>query len=117
MNENKKTYLAKRQLAAIEGFYIHLAVFVLVMAILLAVNIATGPAWWVQWPFLGWGIGVLGHAFAVFGHSPAALAGWEQRKMGDLKRRLDQEEGGVPGQTKPPGPINPDRPGENRASS
>lgn len=117
MNEHKKTFLAERQLAAIKGFYIHLAVFVLVMAILVAINFATGPAWWVQWPFLGWGIGVLGHAFAVFGRSPAALARWEQRKIDDLKRRLEQEEAEAQGQTKAPGPIDKGRPSESRAAS
>ena len=117
MNEHKKTFLAKRQLAAIRGFYIHLAVFVLVMVMLIAINGATGPVWWAQWPFLGWGIGVLGHAVAVFGHSPAALAGWEQRKLDELKRRLEQAEGEVHGETKPPASINLDRPGESRAAS
>ncbi len=99
MNEHKKLYLAKRQVAAIKGFYIHLAVFVLVMALLLAINVATGDDWWVQWPFFGWGVGVIGHAIAVFGHSPGAVsqspgivARWEQRKIAELTRRLEEVE-------------------------
>ncbi len=92
MTEDEKLSLAKRQVAAIKGFYIHLAVFALVMAVLLAIDLGTGSGWWVQWPLLGWGVGVLGHAFGVFGHSPGALARWEQKKVAEIKRRLDEAE-------------------------
>ena len=63
MNEHEKAAKAAQRVEAITGFYIHLVVFVLVMALLLAVNwLGTPDIWWVQWPFLGWGIGVLVHA-------------------------------------------------------
>jgi hypothetical protein len=75
---------AKRQVAAMKGFYIHLAVFVLVLAGLLAINAASSGSWWVQWVFLGWGIGVLAHALAVFGRAPRAVAEWEERKTKQL---------------------------------
>ena len=81
--------LARRHVAAIKGFYIHLAVFVLVNALLLVLNASTGAPWWAQWPLLGWGIGVIGHAIAVFGSAPGALARWEARKTEEVKRRLD----------------------------
>ena len=90
MNDNANLNLAKRQVAAIKGFYIHLAVFVLVMGILLAIDATTGPGWWVQWPLLGWGAGLLAHAFVVFGQSPSMVANWEARKVEAVKRRLDE---------------------------
>ena len=84
---------AKRQVEAIKGFYIHLAVFVPVIAVLFIINAAaTGPEWWVQWPFLGWGVGIIGHALTVFGSSPGIVARWEQRKIEALKRNLDATE-------------------------
>jgi fatty acid desaturase len=92
MDEQEKLALAKRQVAAIKGFYIHLIVFVLVIALLLAINIVTGSGWWVQWVFLGWGIGVLGHAFGVFGHFPGAVARWEHKKVAEIMHRLDERE-------------------------
>jgi fatty acid desaturase len=75
---------AKRRLGAIKGFYIHLAVFTLVVAGLLAVDLATGGEWWVHWVLLGWGIGVVAHAIAVFGRLPRAVTEWEQRKLRQL---------------------------------
>jgi hypothetical protein len=78
---------AKRRLAAIKGFYIHLAVFALVLTGLLVVNLAAGGEWWVHWVVLGWGIGVLAHAIAVFGRASRMVAEWERRKL----RQLMQE--------------------------
>ena len=90
MNENANLALAKRQVAAIKAFYIHLAVFVLVMGLLFTIDATTGPEWWAQWPFLGWGAGLLAHAFIVFGHSPGMIANWEAKKVEAVKRRLDE---------------------------
>lgn len=72
---------AQRHVAALKGFYIHGTVFVLVNLLLLAVNIVTASPWWVQWPFAGWGIGLLGHAIAVFGRAPRFAKDWEARQI------------------------------------
>lgn len=77
---------ALKQVAAIEGFYIHLAAFAAVLIGLLALNWATDDSWWVQWVFAGWGIGVAAHAFAVFGKAPAAVREWEHRKLREYMR-------------------------------
>jgi hypothetical protein len=48
------------------GFRIHLITYVAVNALLLAINLVTSPdKLWFYWPLLGWGIGILGHAYAV----------------------------------------------------
>jgi hypothetical protein len=89
VNEHEKAAKAAQRVEAITGFYIHLVVFVLVMALLLAVNwLGTPDIWWVQWPFLGWGIGVLLHAFAVFGSMPNYIANWQLRKIKELKDKM-----------------------------
>ena len=85
MAEHDKAVAAQRQVEAITAFYIHLAVFVIVIGILAAVNIMTAPDWWVQYPFLGWGFGILGHALAVFGRMPAFVTRWQLRKIRDIK--------------------------------
>ncbi len=72
---------ARRHVAALRGFYIHALIFALVIALLVAINVVTYAAWWVQWPILGWGVGLVGHAVGVF--MPINLFGgdWEQRKI------------------------------------
>jgi len=82
--DREKFARAKRHVEAIKGFYIHLAVFVLVLAVLFAVNYAVGGPWWVQWAFLGWGVGIVGHAIGVFGRSPRLFEDWERRKLKKL---------------------------------
>ena len=88
MDEREKLARATQQVEAITGFYIHFVVFVLVMILLLVINWAVSPFWWVQWPFLGWGIGLLAHAFAVFGGAPHFITKWQLRKIKELKDKM-----------------------------
>jgi hypothetical protein len=87
-DEHDKLARAVRQVEAITGFYIHLVVFVLVMVLLLIINMVVSPIWWVQWPFLGWGLGVLLHAFAVFGQVPRFIVKWQLKKIKELKDKM-----------------------------
>ena len=86
---------ARRHVEALKGFYIHLLVFFCVMSGLAAINFVTRTEWWVQWPFLGWGIGVIAHGASVL--SPIRLFGreWEERKIQERLRRTS------PGQPAP----------------
>jgi hypothetical protein len=89
MNEHDKAVKAAKQVEALTGFYIHLIVFVLVMVVLAVANwLATPDVWWVQWPLLGWGIGVLAHALIVFGPMPNPITNWQLRKIKQLKDRM-----------------------------
>lgn len=48
------------------GFFFHFSAYVLVNAILIAVNLLLTPdKLWFYWPLLGWGIGILAHGLAV----------------------------------------------------
>lgn len=80
-SDDEKLARARRRVAALKGFYIHLTVFVLVMAGLVIVNLLTGGPWWVLWALFGWGIGLLAHGLAVSTHISRAIANWEQRKL------------------------------------
>ena len=55
---------AKRRAEAIQGFYIHLIVYLVVNAGLFALNAIQrdGGGWWFYWAAAGWGIGLLVHA-------------------------------------------------------
>jgi uncharacterized protein (DUF486 family) len=84
MDEAEKFRDAKRQVARLKGFYVHATVFVLVLLGLLTVNVWSGPPYWVQWVFVGWGIGMIGHAIGVFGHRLGWSSNWEARKLKQL---------------------------------
>lgn len=48
------------------GFLFHFSTYVLVNAILIAVNLIFTPGkLWFIWPLLGWGIGLLAHGLAM----------------------------------------------------
>ena len=67
------------------GFYIHFVIFILVIAGLAAVNwLFTPEVWWAQWPFLGWGIGVLAHALCALGGPSNPVTRWQLRKLREL---------------------------------
>jgi hypothetical protein len=61
-----------------DGFRIHLVMYLAVNALLLVINLVTSPdKLWFYWPLLGWGIGILAHAFAVYrgGEKPVRSSG------------------------------------------
>ena len=66
--ENREAYQrAKKRVEAKIGFYIHLAVYVVVNILLIIINLNTSTQYfWFKWPLIGWGIGVLFHALGVF---------------------------------------------------
>ena len=87
MDDKERLRNAVRQVRRLEGFYIHTAVFVLVMVVLAALNIYLGQPYWVMWVFLGWGIGAIGHAIAVFGRRGSFFSAWEHRKIKELMNK------------------------------
>ena len=84
LTEAERRERAIRRVAAIKGFYVHLAVYLVVIAGLIVVDALTGSNWWVQWVIFGWGIGVAAHAVAVFGRASKYVSDWEDRKIKQL---------------------------------
>ncbi|MEQ1577409.1 MAG: 2TM domain-containing protein [Hyphomicrobium sp.] len=87
-SEEEKYIAAKAHVAALKGFYIHLTVFVAVMTGLIGADYAGGGSWWVQWPLIGWGLGVLGHAYLVFSPANTAASTWEERKIKETMAKM-----------------------------
>jgi hypothetical protein len=48
------------------AFRIHVAVFVVIIALLGFIDWYTAEPYWIHWVFLGWGAGVALHAFLAF---------------------------------------------------
>ena len=81
---------ARRRAAAKLSFLFHLAVYGIVNALLITINLTTSPEYyWFKWPLMGWGIGILFHAaatFLFFGGS--RLKEWMvQRELANLQRK------------------------------
>lgn len=60
----------KRTRGALMALAGHAGTYAIVIAGLAVIDAATGPGWWVQWPAMGWGIGV---ALQTFGTLMAVL--------------------------------------------
>ena len=88
MSQEEKLAEARRQVAAIKGFFLHFFVFGVVTLGLAIINAATGGRWWVQWVLLGWGIGVIAHGLFVFMGRSSYIADWERRKIKELADRM-----------------------------
>ncbi|MEO1159582.1 MAG: 2TM domain-containing protein [Pseudomonadota bacterium] len=72
----------------IKGFYSHLAVYVIVTAVMATANLLTTPDnLWFIWPMLGWGLGVASHGLAVFEILSLFGVDWEKRQ---IKQRMQR---------------------------
>ena len=77
------------------SFFGHLAIYLVVNLVLLALNLLTSPgSLWFYWPLLGWGIGVAAHGIAVYGADIARnlLGRLEEGEMQRLRKAAKSDE-------------------------
>jgi hypothetical protein len=93
MNEQGIRYQrAKARVEELRGFWIHLGVYVIVNLLLFLINIITSPDnLWFYWVLLGWGIGIVAHAFAVFGFGRLFGADWEEKKIREIMEKEEKD--------------------------
>jgi transcriptional regulator with XRE-family HTH domain len=73
---------ALRYVRKLRGFYMHLMQYALVIPFLWLINWITNEHYlWAIWPTLGWGLGILLHAFRVY--QPGGFLGpqWERNEV------------------------------------
>ena len=93
MDEQEKYRQAKQRVAEIKGFYLHLVVFVIINAALVGINLVTDRSrLWFYWPLIGWGVGLLAHAFSTFGISGFLGTEWEERKIREILETQDKRD-------------------------
>jgi len=94
--DKDKLKRAKKQVEEIKGFYIHLAIYIVINAFIL-INIfiramSDGDSFWefgtLFTPFF-WGIGLAFHASKVFGYNPFFGKKWEERQ---IKKYIEKDE-------------------------
>jgi transcriptional regulator with XRE-family HTH domain len=81
-SQSAEEILAFKQVRKLKDFYIHLANYVLVIAVLTVVNALTTPnRWWVQWVIIGWGIGVFSHWLQISERFGLLGSKWEKEQV------------------------------------
>ncbi len=89
MSEDEIYKLARKRVEEKKGFYSHLAAYVIVNAVLIAIWFFTGAGFpWFVFPLIGWGIGLAFHFLGVMVFNRET--GWERRqieKEAELLRR------------------------------
>lgn len=79
---------ARQQVLALKYYYIHLTVYLVVNALLIAINFLTTPeAWWWYFPLLGWGIGIGIHTVSVLGWGRRLGWKWEKKKIREIVKK------------------------------
>lgn len=69
--QNDKREAAIKRLKAKRGFRIHLAIYLIVNTLLMAIWALSGAAYfWPAWAMLGWGIGLIFHGWSVHLQKP-----------------------------------------------
>ena len=86
--EDQEAY--KRAMKRVEakfGFKIHLAIYVAVSILLLIIHFSSSTEYfWVKWPIMGWGIGVIFHALGVYVFSGRSMVTEEM-----IKKEMERE--------------------------
>jgi hypothetical protein len=87
VNVNEERYQrARKHVEELKGFYVHLAIYLIVNSGLFLLNVLTSDGWWFYWPLIGWGIGLAAHGFSVFIEDSRFARDWEARKIRELMR-------------------------------
>ena len=75
---------AKEHVKELKGFYGHLLIYVVFVCFFIFLNFNSTSFPWAIFPIVGWGIGVLSHAFGVFEWNPFFSKEWEKRKIAEF---------------------------------
>lgn len=90
LDKEEKYIRAKKRVDDLKAFYSNIGAYCLVIPMLFVINRLTVPNFqWFWFPMIGWGFGILMHAFQVFGLSNLFGSNWEERK---IQKILEQNE-------------------------
>lgn len=82
-------YRAKKRVEAIRGFYGSLISYCVVIPVLIFINLTYMSKFqWFWFPMCGWGMGLLIHAFGVFGYGSR----WEERKIKEILKQEKEKQ-------------------------
>ena len=84
---------AKERVEVLKKFYSNLTAYILVMCLLAGINYWANE-WrymWFLWAAFGWGLGILFHAFKVYGINPLLGKDWEERKIQEFMEEDERQ--------------------------
>jgi len=88
-DENKAYFRAKKRVEELKGFYANVISYSCVIPFLIFINLRYSPGFqWFWFSALGWGFGVVMHAFKVFGYS----SDWEERKIREILEKENNKQ-------------------------
>ncbi len=84
---------AQKQVKKERKFYRGLGAYVIVCGMLTLMNLISGN-WWVQWVWLGWGIGVANSYVKTFGFPGFKFMSpeWEENRIRSKMEKLQEED-------------------------
>ena len=87
-NEQTAYDRASRRVKEIKEFYGSLISYCIVIPVLVFINFRTFSGFqWFWFPMLGWGLGLVFHAFRVFGYGSS----WEERKIQEILKKDEEK--------------------------
>ena len=87
-NEQTAYDRASRRVKEIKEFYGSLISYCIVIPVLVFINFRTFSGFqWFWFPMLGWGMGLVFHAFRVFGYGSS----WEERKIQEILKKDEEK--------------------------
>jgi len=96
--ETQDTYIsdikyerAKEHVENLKGFYIHFAIYLIMVPVFIFLNFRSTSFPWAIFPIVGWGFGVAGHAMETYNYNPLLGKDWEERKMKEFMEEDDFE--------------------------
>ncbi|TDI70593.1 MAG: histidine kinase [Bacteroidetes bacterium] len=87
---DKKYARAKKKVEELQGFYIHLVIYLLMIPVFIFMNMRSTGFPWAIFPIIGWGAGISSHAMEVFNYNPFLGKNWEERKIRELMDKEDK---------------------------
>ncbi len=91
MSDDARYQAARARAHDMRLFYSNLASFAVINVVLFIIDVATGGGWWFYWVTIFWGIGLLFHAWQVFGPGRRLGDDWEERKTQEILSREDRQ--------------------------
>ncbi len=88
-NENNAYLKAQQRIKELKEFYGNLLSYCIVIPFLIFINLRYSSGFqWFWFPMLGWGMGLIFHAFSTFGYGKT----WEERKIKELMEKENQQQ-------------------------